>query len=125
MTAQPGDRADSCFPGSGNPHLFSEHFGEGLQIQDVFEVWLRLDQPAQPHRGRHRVLRHEDRGARTAREPAHRGIRFPSTSSDGKTRSEVYTDLIICVHAGGAGSIWFIWRKSCFVIWRCAKCSRA
>jgi LmbE family N-acetylglucosaminyl deacetylase len=31
---------DSCFPGSGNPHFFSEHLGEGLQVQDVFDVWL-------------------------------------------------------------------------------------
>jgi len=36
---------------------------------------------------------------------------------------EVYTDLTICVHAGGG--IWFIWRKSWFVNWRCARCSRA
>ncbi len=31
---------DSCFPGSGNPHFFSEHLGEGLAVQDVVEVWL-------------------------------------------------------------------------------------
>jgi len=31
---------DSCFPGSGNPHFFSEQLGEGLQTQDVFDVWL-------------------------------------------------------------------------------------
>jgi LmbE family N-acetylglucosaminyl deacetylase len=31
---------DSCFPGSGNPHFFSEHLGEGLQVQDVHDVWL-------------------------------------------------------------------------------------
>jgi len=31
---------DSCFPGSGNPHFFSEHLGEGLQTQDVEDVWL-------------------------------------------------------------------------------------
>jgi len=31
---------DSCFPGSGNPHFFSEHLGEGLQTKDVFDVWL-------------------------------------------------------------------------------------
>ena len=31
---------DSCFPGSGNPHFFSEHLGEGLQAKDVFDVWL-------------------------------------------------------------------------------------
>jgi LmbE family N-acetylglucosaminyl deacetylase len=31
---------DSCFPGSGNPHFFSEHLGEGLQTQDVYDVWL-------------------------------------------------------------------------------------
>jgi LmbE family N-acetylglucosaminyl deacetylase len=31
---------DSCFPGSGNPHFFSEHLGEGLRTQDVDDVWL-------------------------------------------------------------------------------------
>lgn len=31
---------DSCFPGSGNPHFFSEHLGEGLKTQDVHDVWL-------------------------------------------------------------------------------------
>jgi LmbE family N-acetylglucosaminyl deacetylase len=31
---------DSCFPGSGNPHFFSEQLGEGLRTQDVFDVWL-------------------------------------------------------------------------------------
>jgi len=28
------------FPGSGNPHFFSEHLGEGLGVQEVFDVWL-------------------------------------------------------------------------------------
>jgi LmbE family N-acetylglucosaminyl deacetylase len=31
---------DSVFPGSGNPHFFSEHLGEGLGVQEVFDVWL-------------------------------------------------------------------------------------
>jgi LmbE family N-acetylglucosaminyl deacetylase len=31
---------DSVFPGSGNPHFFSEHLREGLDVQDVFDVWL-------------------------------------------------------------------------------------
>jgi LmbE family N-acetylglucosaminyl deacetylase len=31
---------DSCFPGSGNPHFFTEQLGEGLRTQDVFDVWL-------------------------------------------------------------------------------------
>ena len=31
---------DSCFPGSGNPHFFSEQLGEGLRTQDVFDEWL-------------------------------------------------------------------------------------
>jgi LmbE family N-acetylglucosaminyl deacetylase len=31
---------DSAFPGSGNPHFFSEHLEEGLQAQDVYDVWL-------------------------------------------------------------------------------------
>ena len=31
---------DSCFPGSGNPHFFREHLGEGLETQDVYDVWL-------------------------------------------------------------------------------------
>ena len=31
---------DSVFPGSGNPHFFPEHLGEGLAIQEVHDVWL-------------------------------------------------------------------------------------
>ena len=31
---------DSAYPGSGNPHFFSEHLGEGLGVQEVTEVWL-------------------------------------------------------------------------------------
>jgi LmbE family N-acetylglucosaminyl deacetylase len=31
---------DSVFPGSGNPHFFAEQLGEGLEVQDVFDVWL-------------------------------------------------------------------------------------
>jgi LmbE family N-acetylglucosaminyl deacetylase len=31
---------DSAFPGSGNPHFFSEHLGEGLDVIDVVDVWL-------------------------------------------------------------------------------------
>jgi LmbE family N-acetylglucosaminyl deacetylase len=31
---------DSAFPGSGNPHFFHEHLEEGLEAQDVYDVWL-------------------------------------------------------------------------------------
>jgi len=31
---------DSAFPGSGNPHFFPEHLGDGLEVQDVNDVWL-------------------------------------------------------------------------------------
>ena len=31
---------DAVFPGSGNPHFFAEHLGEGLEIQEVHDVWL-------------------------------------------------------------------------------------
>jgi LmbE family N-acetylglucosaminyl deacetylase len=31
---------DAVFPGSGNPHFFSEHLGEGLGVQEVHDVWL-------------------------------------------------------------------------------------
>jgi LmbE family N-acetylglucosaminyl deacetylase len=31
---------DAAFPGSGNPHFFPEHLGEGLEVQDVNDVWL-------------------------------------------------------------------------------------
>lgn len=31
---------DSAFPGSGNPHFFPEHLGEGLAVIDVIDVWL-------------------------------------------------------------------------------------
>jgi LmbE family N-acetylglucosaminyl deacetylase len=31
---------DASFPGSGNPHFFAEHLHEGLDPQDVHDVWL-------------------------------------------------------------------------------------
>lgn len=31
---------DSAFPGSGNPHFFSEHLDEGLEVQEIVDVWL-------------------------------------------------------------------------------------
>jgi LmbE family N-acetylglucosaminyl deacetylase len=31
---------DAVFPGSGNPHFFAEHLGEGLEVQEVHDVWL-------------------------------------------------------------------------------------
>jgi LmbE family N-acetylglucosaminyl deacetylase len=31
---------DSAFPGSGNPHFHSEHLGEGLEVQEVTDLWL-------------------------------------------------------------------------------------
>jgi LmbE family N-acetylglucosaminyl deacetylase len=31
---------DAAFPGSGNPHFYSEHLGEGLGVQEVNDVWL-------------------------------------------------------------------------------------
>jgi LmbE family N-acetylglucosaminyl deacetylase len=31
---------DACFPGAGNPHFFSDHLGEGLEVQQVDDVWL-------------------------------------------------------------------------------------
>lgn len=31
---------DSAFPGSGNPHFFPEHLGDGLGVQDISDVWL-------------------------------------------------------------------------------------
>lgn len=31
---------DSAFPGSGNPHFFSEHIDEGLEVQEIRDVWL-------------------------------------------------------------------------------------
>ncbi len=31
---------DSAFPGSGNPHFFPEHLGEGIAVQEVTDVWL-------------------------------------------------------------------------------------
>jgi LmbE family N-acetylglucosaminyl deacetylase len=31
---------DASFPGSGNPHFFPEHLGDGLPTQDVHDVWL-------------------------------------------------------------------------------------
>jgi LmbE family N-acetylglucosaminyl deacetylase len=31
---------DGSFPGAGNPHFHSEHLGEGLDVQEVTQVWL-------------------------------------------------------------------------------------
>jgi len=31
---------DAASPGSGNPHFFGEHLAEGLDVQDVRDVWL-------------------------------------------------------------------------------------
>lgn len=31
---------DSAFPGSGNPHFFPEHLGEGVAVQEVTDMWL-------------------------------------------------------------------------------------
>jgi LmbE family N-acetylglucosaminyl deacetylase len=31
---------DACFPGSGNPHFFTEHLHEGLEPKDVHDIWL-------------------------------------------------------------------------------------
>ena len=31
---------DSAYPGTGNPHFFSEHLGEGLAVQEIIDVWL-------------------------------------------------------------------------------------
>ena len=31
---------DASFPGAGNPHFFSEHLGEGLVVQNVYDIWL-------------------------------------------------------------------------------------
>lgn len=31
---------DASYPGSGNPHFFPEQLREGLQVQDVFDIWL-------------------------------------------------------------------------------------
>lgn len=31
---------DGVFPGAGNPHFFSEHLAEGLELAPVHDVWL-------------------------------------------------------------------------------------
>jgi LmbE family N-acetylglucosaminyl deacetylase len=31
---------DAVFPGAGNPHFFSEHLAEGLELAQVHDVWL-------------------------------------------------------------------------------------
>jgi LmbE family N-acetylglucosaminyl deacetylase len=31
---------DAVFPGAGNPHYFSEHLQEGLEVREVHDVWL-------------------------------------------------------------------------------------
>jgi LmbE family N-acetylglucosaminyl deacetylase len=31
---------DASYPGSGNPHFFPEQLRDGLQVKDVFDIWL-------------------------------------------------------------------------------------
>jgi LmbE family N-acetylglucosaminyl deacetylase len=31
---------DAVYPGSGNPHYFSEHLQQGLDVCDVYDIWL-------------------------------------------------------------------------------------
>ena len=31
---------DASYPGSGNPHFFPEQLRDGLEVQDVFDIWL-------------------------------------------------------------------------------------
>ena len=31
---------DASYPGSGNPHFYPEQLSDGLQVQDVFDIWL-------------------------------------------------------------------------------------
>jgi LmbE family N-acetylglucosaminyl deacetylase len=31
---------DAAYPGSGNPHFFPEQLREGLEVKDVYDVWL-------------------------------------------------------------------------------------
>jgi LmbE family N-acetylglucosaminyl deacetylase len=31
---------DASYPGSGNPHFFPEQLRDGLEVKDVFDIWL-------------------------------------------------------------------------------------
>jgi LmbE family N-acetylglucosaminyl deacetylase len=31
---------DASYPGSGNPHYFAQHLQEGLDVRDVYDIWL-------------------------------------------------------------------------------------
>jgi LmbE family N-acetylglucosaminyl deacetylase len=31
---------DACYPGSGNPHFYPDQLTQGLETQDVFDLWL-------------------------------------------------------------------------------------
>ena len=80
---------DSVFPGSGNPHFFSEHLGEGLGVQEVFDVWLGWTH--EPNRDRSRStseLPAKGRRARAARVADHRGDRATGTKALGKDARE-------------------------------------
>ena len=54
------DALDAVFPGAGNPHYFSEHLEEGLDVSEVPRHLARVDERVQSHRG-HRAIRREDR----------------------------------------------------------------
>ena len=65
---------DSAFPGSGNPHFFPEHLGDGLGVQDVTDVWLGWTNEPN-HTEDVTGVDPEDRRPREARLPVVRGHR--------------------------------------------------
>ena len=48
-------RSTRCSPGAGNPHFFAEHLAEGLDVQPGARRVARLDERAEPPRGRDRA----------------------------------------------------------------------
>ena len=58
------------FPGAGNPHYFSEHLEEGLDVSEVHDVWLGWTNESNHIEDVSGYFDDEDRRAREAREPA-------------------------------------------------------
>ena len=61
---------DAVFPGAGNPHYFSEHLEQGLDVSEVHDIWLGWTNESNHIEDVSGYFDDEDRGAREAREPA-------------------------------------------------------
>ena len=66
---------DAVFPGAGNPHYFSEHLEEGLDVSEVHDVWLGWTNEANHIEDVSGYFDTKIAALAQAREPADRGDR--------------------------------------------------